>query len=117
MESNNSFKTTIAKIHFEPTLSLGHIASAIIFLLGGLGAWYSLKEDVSNYKAESKIRWELQDKTMQDIQLKNKEQDLALRELGVELKSELRSNSAEIKQEFRDLRTEMRAQQNVKRTP
>lgn len=106
MEPNEN--NVLAKIHFEPTLSLGHILSALIFVSGGLTAWYSLKEDVSRTKAETTVRWESQERVLADIQMKNKEQDIALRELGVELKSELRSNSAEIKQEFRDLRTEMK---------
>lgn len=109
MDSNNDgIRKTIAKIHFEPTLTLGHLASALIFILGGLTAWWSLKEDVATTKTAQAIRWENQERTLQDIQLKNKEQDIAIRELGVELKSELRANSQEIRQEFRDLKIEIR---------
>lgn len=109
MNSNNDgIRKTIAKIHFEPTLTLGHLASALIFILGGLTAWWSLKEDVATTKTAQAIRWENQERTLQDIQLKNKEQDIAIRELGVELKSELRANSQEIRQEFKDLKTEIR---------
>lgn len=98
----------LARVHFEPTVTLGHMISVIIFSLGGLAAWYNLKEEVRVSKVETQVRWENQVDSMNQIHMKNKEQDLAIRELGVELKSEIRSNNLEIKQEFRDLRSELK---------
>lgn len=105
---NHNPAALMAKVHFEPTVTLGHMISVIIFSLGGLAAWYNLKEEVRVSKVETQIRWENQVDSMNQIQMKNKEQDLAIRELGVELKSEIRSNNLEIKQELRDLRSDLK---------
>lgn len=104
MEVNNF----LSKLRFDPTISIGHLGSAVVFIIGGLAAFYSLKEDVSNIRTAAQIRWEQQDKKLDQLELKNKEQDVSMREISVELKQELRSNTNDIKQEFRDLRSDLR---------
>ena len=59
-------------------------------------------------RTASQIRWEQQDKKLDQLELKNKEQDVSMREISVELKQELRSNTNDIKQELRDLRSDLR---------
>jgi len=97
-------KDFFGKIKFDPTISLGHLGSIIIVAFFATGAWYQLSNKVDNNQEIAKIRFDSISSTLAATDLKNKEQDLAIKELGVELKSEMRSNTQEIKSELRDMR-------------
>lgn len=93
MDSKNIF----SKIKFEPTINLGHIISAGAFLFTLGMAWATIDGKIDkNYALATK------EFTVLDI--KNKEQDERIKDLGMELKQEIRSNTQEIKQELRDMR-------------
>lgn len=104
MDNNNVW----SKLKFDPTISLGNIASVLLFVLAGLGAWYDLSRQVAVHKAENDIKFQAVDKEIESTKRDLKDQALASRELAVELKLELRSNRVEIMQELRDLRAEIK---------
>ena len=97
-------ESLMSRVKFDPTINLGHIASAAVGVLCVLAAWYQLSGKVETNQEVNKVRFDAIASTMMAQDIKNKEQDLAIKELGVELKSEMRSNTQEIKQELRDSR-------------
>jgi hypothetical protein len=50
----------MVKVKFDPTVSLGHIGSAVAMVIMGLGAYYDLKSDVRDNKTVVDQRWEQQ---------------------------------------------------------
>lgn len=97
----------INKIKLDPTISIGHIGSVIFFIITGLGAWYNLKQDVSNAKTESTIRFEQHDKKLAELDVRNREQDLSIREMSMELKQQMRSNAIDLKEDLKNLRSDI----------
>lgn len=86
------------KVRFDPTISLGHIASACIFIFSILAAWYNLRADVNMHTYQISAIQAGQEKNI------------------TELKQELRSIQAEIKSDIRDLRSEIRETNVTTRT-
>lgn len=87
----------IGKIRFDPTISLGHVFTALLFIGGLMATWYDLRSDVNLHT--------FQIKAIQEAQAAN---------VG-ELKQELRSNRDEIKSDIKDLRSEIKENERAKK--
>jgi predicted negative regulator of RcsB-dependent stress response len=90
------------KLRFDWTVSLGHVASVVIFILGGMFAYTDLKSDVRNTQTEAAAKYRDYDRLWAAQKAIDDEQNAkiirsfqALTEQIRDLKNDLRSDIRE----------------------
>ncbi len=94
-------------IKFDRTISIGHILSVLIFLVGGLGAYYDLKGSVNIHSQQISV---LQNTILEDRRMQlsaDAEQDKQRNAAMLDLKGSLSDTKKDIKDDIRDLRNDI----------
>jgi flagellar motility protein MotE (MotC chaperone) len=99
----------MSRIEIDWKLNVGHIVSVVLFVGGGVSGWYAIKSDVALVQKDVASL----NKRFEDQEKRDKSQDDARERLSSELKQTLKDNKDEIKQEIRDLRTDLFRQQRI----
>ena len=85
------------------TVNITNVLTVIVFLAGCITAWYDLKSDVRIQSAKI-VQFE---KFVVDQRHADEIQDQQRDRLGAEIKESLKDTKNDIKQEIRDLRTDL----------
>jgi hypothetical protein len=97
----------IRKFTMDWSLNIGNVLSILIFLLGGIGAWYDVKTDVKVNHNEAVVKFQQVESFMQDQKVYNQTAEKERDALLMDLKTRIRDDTRDIKAEIRDLRTEV----------
>lgn len=96
-----------SKLTFDWTLNVSNIITVILFLIGGIGAWYDVKYEVAGIQKESAIKFKEIDKFVELQRGTDAEQNQARERALSEIRESLREQGREIKQEIRDFRNDL----------
>lgn len=97
----------IHKIEMDWSLNIGNIISIVVFLIGGIGAWYDVKTDVRLNHKEAEIKFDQVENFMIDQKAYNVQSERQRDHLLDEVKQVIREDNREVKQEIRELRNEV----------
>lgn len=100
------------KLTFDWTLNVSNIITMILFLIGGIGAWYDVKYEVASIQKETAIKFNAIDKFIELQRMNDAAQDSARERALTEIRESLREQGRDIKQEIRDFRNDLIRRQN-----
>lgn len=89
------------------SLNIGNVVSITTFLLAGIGAWYDVKSDVRLNHREAELKFEQVETFMKEQKIFNQVSEKQRDHLLDEVKTTLREDNREIKNEIRELRTDL----------
>jgi hypothetical protein len=96
-------------IIFKPdwSVNVANIATVIVAIMGGVGAWYDVKSDTRmNSRDIASLQME-QSQIRQDVKAENNKQDAHEAAVVLDLKGVMKDNKDEIKADIRDLRNDL----------
>lgn len=99
--------TKLPPIKMDWSVNLSHLGSMILFIFACVGGYYDLKSEVARNKDTSELRFAQIEKGLATQSEVDKAQDMTTRAAMSDLKDNLRDQSREIKQDIRDLRSDL----------
>lgn len=91
-------------VKFDWTISLGHLASACVFIGGGLFAYTDLKSDVRNQQTVADAKYREYDRLWSQQQKLDDDQNQRMLRIFDTLSRQLTEAKADIRGDIRDLR-------------
>ena len=104
----------LPNLKLDWTINISQIGSILVFLATAMGGYYDLKSDVRRNQDIANERFLQVERSLTGQQALDKAQDDRVAASNADLKTQLRDQAGEIKQDIRDLRNDL-MRQTVKR--
>jgi hypothetical protein len=96
----------LPKVRMDWTVSIGHVGSVIVFIVGAFFAYTDLKSDVRDAKTTAEAKYREYDRLWAAQKLLDDEQNQRILRIFTNLTDQIRDVKTDIRSDIRDLRND-----------